>query len=158
MSSSVEYLFDKATAEQIYEHLMCCDADFVPALSSRVEIKDYANKIVNKAIRFEAWLDNTMVGLVAAYCNDQEGKIAYITSASVLRAWTGNGIAMRMINQCIEHVKELGMVQINLQVASENTPAIRLYEKSGFTAGKANVPFVSMSLYLKNGEMHEQQA
>lgn len=156
MSSSIEYLLNKATVAEICEHLMCCDVDFVPTWSSRVEIKDYANKIVNNATRFEAWMGNTLVGLVAAYCNDQESKIAYITSASVLRAWTGNGIAMRMINQCIEHVKELGMVQINLQVAGENTPAIRLYEKSGFTAGKANAPFVSMSLYLKNGEVHEQ--
>ncbi len=48
--------------------------------------------------------------------------------------------------QCIEHAKASGMRQISLEVASDNMPAIKLYEKSGFVAGKANAPFVSMNL------------
>jgi ribosomal protein S18 acetylase RimI-like enzyme len=59
------------------------------------------------------------------------------------------------MNRCIEHVKALGMRQVSLEVAKENTPAIKLYEKSGFAVGRANAPFVSMHLYLKNGEEHE---
>ena len=50
------------------------------------------------------------------------------------------------------------MRQISLEVASGNTPAIRMYEKSGFVAGKANAPFVSMNLNLDSEEEHEQQA
>lgn len=151
MSSAVEYLLNKATAAQIAEHLLRCDADFVPPLSGRVEINDFAQKIASKAIRFEAWSGGTPVGLVAAYCNDQEKRIAYITSVSVLRAWTSSGIAARLVGQCVEHAKALGMRQISLEVASDNTPAIRLYEKSGFVAGKANAPFVTMNIYLKSG-------
>ena len=154
MSAAVEYLSNKASEAEIAEHLSHCDADFVPPLSGRVEINDYAKKIANKATRFEAWSGGTLVGLVAAYCNDQEKRIAYITSVSVLKEWMGKGIAARLMSQCIEHAKASGMRQISLEVASDNAPAIRLYEKSGFVAGKANAPFVSMNLYLKSGKEH----
>jgi len=157
MSVVVEYLSNKASEAEITEHLSRCDADFVPPLSGRVEINDYAKKIASKATRFEAWSGGTLVGLVAAYCNDQEKHIAYITSVSVLREWTGKGIVYRLMNQCIEHAKALGMRQISLEVASGNTSAIKLYEKSGFVAGRANAPFVRMNLNFKSGEEHEQQ-
>lgn len=157
MSAAVEYLSNKATAAEIVEHLSCCDTDFVPSLSGRVEIDDYAKKIATKTMRFEAWSGGTLVGLVAAYCNDREKRIAYITSVSVLKAWTGKGIAEKLMKLCVEHAKASGMRQISLEVASDNTPAIKLYEKSCFVAGKANAPFITMDLYLKSGEEHEQQ-
>lgn len=155
MSVAVEYLTNSASEAQIAEHLLCCDADFVPTLSERVEIRDYAQKIASKATRFEAWSNGTLVGLVAAYCNDPETRIAHITSVSVTMVWTGKGIAARLINQCVEHAKAAGMRQIGLEVAADNMPAIKLYEKSGFVADKLNEPFIPMKLKLKN---HEQQA
>ena len=156
MSVAVEYLSNKATAAEIVEHLSCCDTDFVPSLSGRVEIDDYANKIASKATRFEAWSGGMLVGLVAAYCNDHEKRIAYITSVSVLKAWTGKGIAAKLMKLCVEHAKASEMRQISLEVASDNTLAIKLYEQSGFVAGKANTSFVTMDLYLKSGEEYEQ--
>lgn len=152
MSAGVEYLSNKATAAEIVEHLSCCDIDFVPPLSGRLEINDYANKIASKATRFEAWSGGMLVGLVAAYCNDHEKRIAYITSVSVLKAWTGKGIAAKLMKLCVEHAKASGMRQISLEVASGNAPAIKLYEKSGFVASKANAPFVTMDQYFNSGE------
>lgn len=157
MSAAVEYLSNNATAEQIAEHLSRCDTNFVPCLSSRVDINDYAQKIASRAMRFEAWSGGMLVGLVAAYCNDKEKRIAYIASVSVLSEWTGKGIAARLMKQCTERAKAFDMRQISLEVARSNTPAIKLYEKSGFVADKANTPFVGMILNLKNGEEHEQQ-
>ena len=95
MSVAVEYLTNKASVAEIADHLLRCDTDFVPPLVGRVEITDYAKKIANMAMRFEAWAGGTLIGLVAAYCNHQESRIAYITSVSVLRAWMGKGIAAR---------------------------------------------------------------
>lgn len=149
MSKSVEFGLNKASEAQIACHLQRCDPDFVPRLSDRVEISDYARKIASKAMRFEAWAGDMLVGLVAAYCNDHEQRIAYITSISVLREWKGKGIAAKLMKQCIEHVKGAGMRQIGLDVASNNAPAIGLYEKSGFIVGKTNAPFVTMNLYLE---------
>jgi ribosomal protein S18 acetylase RimI-like enzyme len=151
MSGTIEYLLNKASEEEIAEHLLRCDVGFVPPLSGRVEINDYAKKIASKATRFEAWSDNTLVGLVAAYCNDQEKHIAYITSVSVLHEWMSKGISARLMSQCIKHANVSGMRQINLEVASNNMPAIRLYEKKGFVTDKENLQFISMVLYLKSG-------
>lgn len=158
MNATVEYLSNKASEAQIVEHLARCDADFIPSLSGRVEVNDYAKKIASKATRFEAWFGGVLVGLVAAYFNNQETRIAYITSVSVLGAWTGRGIAAHLMRHCVEHAKASSMRQISLEVASNNTTAIKLYEKSGFVTGKSNSPFISMSLFLKSGDEHEQQA
>jgi ribosomal protein S18 acetylase RimI-like enzyme len=149
MSKSVKYRLNKASEAEIAEHLLRCDADFVPPLSGRVEITDYAKKIASKAARFEAWSDDRLVGLVAVYCNDLEKRIAYITSVSVSRESMGRGIGESMMRQCIARVKALGMHQVSLEVASDNMPAIGLYEKSGFIAGRTKEPFVTMDLYLK---------
>lgn len=158
MSAAVEYRSNLATAVQIAEHLLLCDADFIPPLSGRVDIRSYAAKIADKAMRFEAWADGVLVGLVAAYCNDREGGVAYITSVSVLKAWSGKGIAALMMESCIQHARASGLRQARLEVAQNNGPAIRLYEKIGFVADTAQAPFVVMNLNLKNGEEHEQPA
>lgn len=156
MSEPVEYRLNQACVAEITEHLGCCDAYFVPPLSGRVDLNNYAAKIASQATRFEAWSDDRLVGLAAVYCNDQEQRIAYITSVSVLCAWTGCGIAVHLMRQCIEYAKALGMRQINLEVAGDNVPAIRLYEKSGFFAGRVNGAFVGMTLALNAGNEHEQ--
>lgn len=152
MNESIEYRLNKASETQIAELLRVCDADFVPPLSGRVRINDYAQKIATKALRFEAWSEERLVGLVAAYCDDQEKRIAYITSVSVRREWIGKGIASQLMSRCIEHAKTSRMRQINLEVAHSNTSAIKLYEKNGFIAGKAEAPFISMHLSWKTGE------
>lgn len=109
-------------------------------------------------MRFEAWSGGTLVGLVAAYCNDREGQLAYVTSVSVLKAWAGKGIAARLLSRCVEHAKSSGMRRISLEVASDNAPAIRLYEKYGFAAGKATNAILTMNLSLVDEEEHEDQA
>ena len=149
MSDTIDYRMDKASEAEIVAHLEECNADFMPRLSDRVEIHDYAKKIAGNAARFEAWSGQKLVGLIAAYCNDQEQRTAHITSVSVLRAWTGKGIAAHLLAQCVEHAKVSRMQQITLDVAQVNTSAIKLYEKSGFTVSKVGGSFVDMNLDLK---------
>lgn len=155
MSEAIEYLLNNASEAEIAKHLARCDADFIPPLSGRVEINCYAKKIMSKATRFEAWSGGVLIGLVAAYYNDQNSRMAFITSVSILREWTGKGITMQLMSQCIKRAKETGMRQISLKVASANTSAIKLYKKNGFVLGEAESPFVSMNRYLTSGEEHE---
>ena len=139
---------NEATEDEIAEHLVHCDANFVPPLSSRVKIIDYAKKIAHGATRFEAWSENRMVGLVAAYCSDHETRFAYITSVSVLKEWARKGIAKKLMKQCIDHMQCLGLRRISLEVSSENGAAISLYEKEGFTASSVSESVVVMKLRL----------
>ncbi len=151
----IEYQLNKATEAEIAKCLRRGSADFVPPLHSRVEISGYAKKIACKAMRFEAWSDGSLIGLVAAYCNDTEARLAFVTSVNVLREWTGKGIAANLMKHCVKHAQDLGVRQISLEVASDNLPAIKLYEKSGFVFNKANPPFITMNLYLKSGKENE---
>jgi ribosomal-protein-alanine N-acetyltransferase len=144
MTAQLEYTLNKASAVEIAAHLSSCDADFVPTLSSRVEICSYAEKIARNAIRIEAWAGSLLVGLVAAYCNDHKELTAYISSVSVLKTWGRKGIAAKLLMQCIDLAKANGMQQISLEVASENTAAIKLYERSGFVTSGLKAPFVCM--------------
>lgn len=150
MTSAIRYRLNEASELEIGRHLRECDADFVPPLSGRVDIASYAHRIATRATRFEAWHEDSLVGLVAAYCNDRDSRIAYVTSVSVLRGWMGRGIASQMLTRCLEHAKAAEMTVVRLEVAQANAPAIRLYQDQGFVAGEASPPFVTMTLHLSD--------
>jgi ribosomal protein S18 acetylase RimI-like enzyme len=155
MTGAIHYTLNHASEAEIAGHLAACDEAFIPPLSTRTPIADYAKKLVAKAVRFEAWSGDTLVGLVAAYCNDLEGHIAYITSVSICRDWTGKGIAAALMQQCIEHAAKSGMKRIALEVAANNVAAVALYAKFGFVAGGEKAGMIKMSLEFRNGERHE---
>lgn len=130
-----EYRRDSASAGQLAALLRRCDAAFVPPLSTRVDIDAYAVKIAAHAVRFEAWAGAAPVALLAAYCNDAEAGVAYITSVSVAPEWARRGIAGTLLSACIRHARGAGMGQLALEVDAANTPALGLYRQHGFTAG-----------------------
>jgi ribosomal protein S18 acetylase RimI-like enzyme len=133
MSNKIIYRVSQSSAAEITDHLLCSDTAFVPALSSRVDIRAYAQKLQDRAVRFEAWLGEDLVGLVASYCNQTDGSNAFVTSVSVWPECQGQGIADRLMRQCIEHVRSLGFVQMVLEVDQRSLPAVALYQKLGFS-------------------------
>lgn len=130
---SVEMARNFANAAQVLGHLRACDGAFVPRLSERLDIDAYSHKITDKAERFEAWSNNQLIGLVAAYCNNACGKTAFVTNVSVLPSWHGVGIASRLLVSCIATAHEIGFERIELVVDLHNTAATLLYQKHGFT-------------------------
>jgi ribosomal protein S18 acetylase RimI-like enzyme len=132
MSNKIAYRVNHSSAAEIADHLLRADAAFEPALSSRVEIQAYAQKLHDVAVRFEAWLGEKLVGLVAGYCNQLNGGKAFVTSVSVWPECQGQGIAGKLMRQCIEHVRGLGFRQMVLEVDQRSLPAVSLYQKLGF--------------------------
>lgn len=133
--SAPEYRRNAASAEQLAALLRRCDASFVPPLSTRVDLDDYARKIVARAVRLEAWHGGAPVALLAVYCNDADGATAYITSVSVAPEWARQGIARTLLSECKRHARAAGMRELALEVDHGNTPALQLYREHGFTAG-----------------------
>jgi ribosomal protein S18 acetylase RimI-like enzyme/SAM-dependent methyltransferase len=146
MKEQVELFLNKATELQIAEHLFLCDAEFVPPLRSRVEIGGYARKITQYATRFEAWSNGALVGLVAAYCNDRQQRLAHITTVSVLRNWQGKRIARRLLDKCRSYAKANGFERVRLEVNELNVRATSLYEKLGFRKIGQNADISLMEL------------
>jgi 2-polyprenyl-3-methyl-5-hydroxy-6-metoxy-1,4-benzoquinol methylase/ribosomal protein S18 acetylase RimI-like enzyme len=152
MSDHFFYRLNRASKTKIIEHLQACDASFSPPLSTRVQIKDYARKIECNAMRFEAWKDDRLVGLVAAYFNDHLRRIAYITSVSIVEEFVGKGVANILLKRCVDYAKSSGIYKISLSVSKKNISAIELYKKNSFILDIEDGSNINMHLYINRGE------
>ena len=137
MNDDIIYSQNQSTTDDVYIHLKSCDNQFVPHLSSKVELNEYSKKIVDKAIRFEAWDKKALIGLVAAYCNKLEGFL-YITNVSVEIKYQGVGIAKQLLHSSIVFANENNLNFIELEVNKKNQNAINLYKKLKFENLKEN--------------------
>ena len=158
MTSAIDFTSNQAGAALLATHLHCCDALFVPPLSSRTEIDGYARKIVANALCFEAWSEGVLVGMVATYCNDVDGGVAFITNVSVLPQWQGKGIASQLVGRSVAHARSMKFDRVELEVDADNTAAIRLYRKQGFAYRAAHGKATVLSLALREElRMNEQR-
>lgn len=146
--SEVRFANNEADHSQIAAHLHACDAMFVPALSARVDLDEYAIKLLQSSDRFEAWSSEDLTGLVAIYCNDPGGESAFITNVSILPTSQGMGVASRLLDRSISHMRQLGFRRIKLEVDAHNHAAIALYEKHAFIAVDRNNTTLDMKLNL----------
>ncbi len=112
-------------------HLDSCKTSFVPPLDAYVNIEEYSQKIRDKAITFEAWSDNRLIGLIAAYLN-LEKMHGYITNVSIDPLFQEKGIAKELLSRCVGHLKAKQVSEIDLEVKKENTKAQEFYSKYGF--------------------------
>lgn len=116
----------------IARHLLRCDEQFVPALSSRVDIVVYAKKLARHARLYTEWQGTDLTGLVAAYAKPGE-RDAFISNVSVLRENSRQGVAKRLLASCITDLTKIGAERIVLEVGLHNHAALRLYQQHGFT-------------------------
>ena len=158
MSGDFEFCVDSASAAELAAHLALCDEAFVPPLSGRVAVDSYAQKVHDKAMRFEAWSAGELVGLVATYCNDPDKTAAFITNVSVLPHWQGRGIANQLMTRCLDHVRQQGFGRIELEVNQGNRAAITLYEKHRFATARTSDEALTMNLTLgEQTKMNKQR-
>lgn len=131
-STSISYNIKTARIKDITTHLFRCKEAFIPPLHNTVNIHRYAEKIAENAVTFEAWHNEDLVGLIAAYFNDPGNETGFITNVSTLNTFAGKGIASKLLENCIRFGKEKKIKQIILEVNQANRQAIKLYEKYDF--------------------------
>ena len=148
MTLNIIFDCDAASVAQLSDHLRRCDEDFTPALSDRVSLSAYAEKLFHHATRFEAWESGILVGLVAAYLNDPQNKSAFISSVSILEAWRGVGIAGKLLDQCVQQARDSNYTEIRLDVSPSKAGAVIMYQRRGFKALTRNSSMLSMLLTL----------
>jgi ribosomal protein S18 acetylase RimI-like enzyme len=132
--TDIRFSRDETDADDLERHLNACDQIFMPRLSERLDIGEYAVKLAANATRFEAWSNNELTGLIAAYCNSPDKSKVFITSVSVLPQQQGKGIAADLLDRCIVHARKFGFLQIELEVNSGNEAAMALYGRFGFVS------------------------
>ena len=123
---------DTADAVQLHQHLLICDEQFNPRLSTRINLLNYAEKLHTKSVRFEMRHGQELVGLVAAYLNAPDRQTGFITHVSVLSTYLRKGLARLLVERCMEHARAEGFVEIRLEVSLGNTGALELYKGLGF--------------------------
>ena len=132
------YSRDRASAEDIADHLQICSDYFRPPLADRVNIEKYSLKIRNFANTFEAWFDQQLVGLVAAYQNTELSE-AFVSSVSTDSRYEGKGIGSRLLLEMIEFSGNSGISKIELEVNRYSDQAISLYSKIGFKDAQPDI-------------------
>jgi len=129
---TVLFRTNAATVRQLSDHFRRCDDGYVPPLSDRVVIDDYARKVAKQATRFEAWRTGGLVGLVAAYLPSAKGEPVFITDVSVVPEERGRHVASALLDECAAFARDRAVGRLRLEVDRRNAPAIGLYEANGF--------------------------
>ncbi len=129
---TISYKISTATYGQVLDHLLKCDEYFIPKLSDKTDIAAYSAKIVQNCVIFEAWKNEELIGVIAAYFNDETGNTGFITNVSTLKEFSGKGIASTLLKQCIDHAEKNNYKEIRLEVSRSNDAAIALYKKYDF--------------------------
>lgn len=131
----IDYYTNKASIEDIKEHLEDNSNEFVPPLESYVDIDSYSKKINKKCFTFEIWKKDKLIGLIAAYLNEYD-KSVFITNFSIDKKYQKKNLGSELLDYCIKFCKKKQISIILLEVFDVNYKAIRFYEKQGFKVQK----------------------
>jgi len=148
-TTNIKYQVKTATEKDILWHLNECNNNFLPPLTDRVDINAYAKKIFEKAVTFEAWNNDNLIGLIAAYIGASVPTLVFITNVSVTKAYMGLGIASVLLRKCIAHAVEINCFEIHLEVYKDNIAAINFYKKYTFTQSGTKDDNLLMKLEIK---------
>lgn len=88
-------------------------------------------------ITFTAFAEGEVVGSTQAYWNEEDNrrtgeKVGSTEEIFVLSPWRRRGIARYLINQGLHYLREHGLGEARLEVASDNQAALALYRSLGF--------------------------
>jgi len=142
-ADSLDFKVNACTEKDIRSHLSRCNHQFNPPLSDRVDIGEYSKKLRLNALTFEAWNNESLVGMVAAYIDTRDHS-CFITNTSVLAEFSGRGVAARLLAACLEHAHAANIETVSLEVSKDSQPAICLYRKFGFQVVEHQEGFLKM--------------
>ncbi len=146
----IDYKTNTATKDDLYLHFQKCDSQFIPALSERVNLKNYAKKLCENAELFEAWHEFELVGVFSVYLNNKESKIGFISNVSVLTNYVKKGLASQLLKQVVSKTIKLDFLELMLEVHSINNKAIMFYTKYGFKIISKKKEVILMSYKINN--------
>jgi ribosomal protein S18 acetylase RimI-like enzyme len=132
----------------LVEFLTSIDHKFTPALSERVDLTFYADKLYKFAFLIVGFHNRQVTGICAFYENDHSSKTAFLSLIYIDEAYRGQGIAAKLITEMIEHLKSKSMCSVSLEVSKVNKSAIGLYEKLKFRRMNENATSLFMNLKI----------
>ena len=130
---SIEKLTDnEEDRHRLITLFFALDFDYVPPLTSVVDVPEYAGKLLENAEVLVAVFNKVDVGLIAMYANDSREHAAFISTIGVLSSARGQGLGIRLLDEAAVLCIKNGMKSLRLEVSAQNKPAVKLYERCGF--------------------------
>lgn len=121
--------------------LLQCFGDLLPhPLSSRLDLAEYAAKLLRYAEIACGVVGDDVVALLLLYANDDATKCAHVSMVAVLPRWQGQGIARAMLSRAMARARQRGMTAMELTSSSDNDAARRLYLSAGFRTWQTDGP------------------
>lgn len=117
--------------EELKQSLREIDHDFVPSLSERVNIDEYAERMLSRA-KFLIERDQNAVikGIVAVYVDEEKSPNGFITHVATHKDYRNQGVAKRLVTRTMDYCRKAGKTGIDL--CTYNPVALSLYQKMGF--------------------------
>jgi len=106
--------------------------DFVPALGTLVNIRQYVNKLINKAEVLVTQCDGKLAGYIAFYVNYDRSS-AFITSIGVMRNARRMKVGLFLLDEMEDYCRSKEIRELVLEVSSQNLRAINLYKENGYS-------------------------
>lgn len=103
--------------------------EFAEPLDSRINISDYAEKLLRNGYVFAAVHKNEILGIIGGYANNFENLQAYESILVTDRILRGSGAAKTLFQMQKAYCQEQGMRTIYFTTNRSNTAAIKFYEK-----------------------------
>lgn len=146
----VDIVLQHLTVSEISIYLSENDQIFVPSLSSRLDIKNFAVKLNNYAVHFCAIEKERIVGFLGCYFNDPLKKVGFISTFSVVNEIQRKGVAKKLLVASMEYGIKNGFEEIRLKVFISNLAALRFYTGSGFSEVSRDTNQIVMVLSLQS--------
>jgi ribosomal protein S18 acetylase RimI-like enzyme len=108
---------------------------FVPLrLSEEAMAVKLRSESIDLSHSIGAFEGDTLKGFILHGIDTWSGrKAVYNAGTGVVPAYRGKGLTQQLYSAIVPQLKAKGMVQHQLEVIEQNAPAIRVYEKVGFT-------------------------
>lgn len=102
------------------------------------DLNNYVDKIRNRAELITHIVEGACVGFIAFYANDEAKENAFVTMVMIRSNMRGKKIASSLLTAVLENMTSRGFKFCNLEVKTNNTNAIKLYENFGFKIKSIN--------------------
>lgn len=109
------------------------DADFEPALSSSLNLNEYAQKMYKNATIFSVHEEGKLVAAMAVYSNNPSRDVAFGTMLAVSKSHRIYGLGPNLIKTTVDYLKKKSFNFFRLEIYKTNPRVITLYKRLKFT-------------------------
>ncbi|WP_106449800.1 GNAT family N-acetyltransferase [Trichococcus alkaliphilus] len=109
------------------------NASFPVSLSEKIQIDEYAKKVLRLGLVMKMEQNNEIIGIITGYVNDTVTGNGYISVLGVSEHHRGKKIGSRLLQSFIDQARIEGMKKLSLFTHKDNQNALNMYLNHGFS-------------------------